>query len=197
MRTEYMHILRSIVNNYQAYVEIAVSLQWQKAKTTYYDASQYGSEVHLAFCTVAFPKGYLQTHFAEAFVQTMFTMMAYSEEWEPDNWAHIPLAERRKHLTQGEALYRTYLCFERLTMQEMDAAEMQSNVHSWFPWAKTEKDSQSPYALLLPDKAKELFSRFSQAEAVLLGGMGGCTPDENWLAIQEDSFLFVSFHCSG
>ena len=82
-------------------------------------------------------------------------------------------------------------------MQEITAAEFQKDVWSWFPWAKTEEMNEK-FAFILPEAAKNMFAEFSQAEAIWLGGVANqCVPDENWLAVQDDAMLHVSFHCSG
>ena len=184
MRKEYMAHLQSIINHYDMYKKIAVPLKWEETKTAYCNASRY--EESLQLYTVQFRQGYLQTNFAEAFVQTMLTVAAYSEEWETDFWAHIDPKERLDSLEKGQPFYSEYFCFERLCMQPMTAKELKDDVRSWFPWAETSEEMKKP------------FSFFSQAEAVWLGGLSDrCTPDENWLAVQDDSFLFIAFHCSG
>ena len=197
MRKEYMTHLKSIINHYDMYKKIAVPLKWEETRTAYCDASQYRREIYLRLYTVQFRKGYLQTNFAEAFVQTMLTMMAYTEEWELDFWAHITPEERLNNLVKGQSFFSEYFCFERLCMQPMTAEELRQDVHSWFPWAETQEELKTKHAFRLPDEAHSMFTDFSRAEAMCLGGLDGCTPDENWLAIQDDAFLFIAFHCSG
>lgn len=197
MQKEYIAVLKRIVNNYEEFKRIAVPLKWADTETAYCDASQYFREVYLRFYSVKFPRGYLQNNFADAFVQMMLTVINFTEEYESDFWTNMSLEERFSTLTKGESYFSEYICFERLGMQEMTAKELQNDVWSWFPWARTKEEMSKPYAYILPDDAKEMFSDFSQAEAVWLGGTKGCTPDENWIAVQDDAFLFVMFHVSG
>lgn len=190
-----MTILKGIVNRFEEYKKIIVNHKWVPAETAYTFSSKH--ESGLTLCTVRFPEGYLQTNFADAFVRTMLTYMSYSEEWNPDGWASFPPEERLCCLTEGEELYKEYLCFEKLRMQEMTPEEFLKDVRGWFPWARTEEELQNPCVVTLPDEAKKIFLRFSKAEALRIGGDDGCAPDENWLAVQDDELLFVSFHCSG
>lgn len=195
MRKAYITQLQSIINHYDKYKEIAVPLQWAETQTAYCDASCYGHEIYLGLYEVRFRKGYLQTHFSEAFVQMMLTMLAYSEEWEPDRWAHIPPEERLNNMIKGEAFYREYLCFEKLRMQPVEAAHLRELVYSCIP-CHTPEEADDPNAFI---EAGRMAANFTQGEAIWLGGLigDGCTPDDNWLAIQDDAFLFISFHCSG
>ncbi|WP_303837882.1 hypothetical protein [Ruminococcus flavefaciens] len=195
MREEYMIHLQNIINHYDKYKEIAVPLKWVETQTDYCDASCYRREQYFRLFSVRFREGYLQTHFPEAFVQTMLTMMSYSEEWEPDCWAHISPEERLKFFVKGEEFYRGYLCFEKLRLQPIAADKFGDTVCSWLP-CKTPEEAEDPNAFI---KAIKMISDFSKSEAIWIGGYvgDGCTPDENWLAIQDDSFLFIAFHCSG
>ena len=130
MRKEYITQLQSIINNYEKYKEIAVPLKWAETQTSYCDASCYRKEVYLGLYTVRFETGYLQEHFSEAFVQMMLTMMAYSEEWEPNSWEHLTPAERHNAFVKAEAFYREYLCFERLHLQPIEAGKFKELIFS-------------------------------------------------------------------
>ena len=198
MRKEYFDTIKNIVSNYEEFKRIAVPLKWAETETAYCDASQYFREVYLYFYSVKFPKGYVQNNFPAAFVQTMLTAMGISEEWENDFWGSMSVQERSYVLTKAEQFYKEYICYERVCLQEMTAAEFQKDVRSWFPWARTKEEMSEKFAYILPEAAKNMFAEFSQAEAIWLGGVANqCVPDENWLAVQDDAMLHVSFHCSG
>ena len=128
----------------------------------------------------------------------MLTAMGISEEWENDFWGSMSVQKRSYVLTKAEQFYKEYICYERVCLQEMTAAEFQKDVWSWFPWARTKEEMSEKFAFILPEVAKNMFAEFSQAEAIWLGGVANqCVPDENWLAVQDDAMLHVSFHCSG
>jgi hypothetical protein len=80
-------------------------------------------------------------------------------------------------------------------LQPIAADKFGDTVCSWLP-CKTPEEAEDPNAFI---KAIKMISDFSKSEAIWIGGYvgDGCTPDENWLAIQGDSFLFIAFHCSG
>ena len=123
--------------------------------------------------------------------------MGINEEWDNDFRESMSFQERSNALTAGE-LYKEYICYERVCLQKMTAAEFQKDVWSWFPWARTKEEKSGKYAFILPDAAKKMFAEYSQAEAIWLGGVvNQCVPDENWIAVQGDSMLHVSLHCSG
>ena len=194
MRKEYITQLQSIINNYEKYKEIAVPLKWAETQTSYCDASRYGHEIYLGLYTVRFEEGYLQSHFSEAFVQMMLTMLSYSEEWEPDRWAHFTPEERLNSLVKGEEFYREYLCFEKLRL-ELITTHLGDLIKTELPY-NTVEEAEDPDAFL---EAHRIATEYSDSEVIWIGGYigDGCTPDENWLAIQDDTFMFVAWHCSG
>ena len=194
MRKEYITHLQSIINNYEKYKEIAVPLKWAETQASYYDASCYREEMYLRLYVVRFCEGYLNSHFPEAFVQMMLTVISCSEEWEPERWAHLTPEERLGSLVTGEKFYREYLCFEKLRLEPV-TTPLGDLIRTELP-CKTLEEAEDPDAYL---EALRIASEFSQSEVIWVGGYigDGCTPDENWLAIQDDTFIFVAWHCSG
>lgn len=194
MRKEYLTQLHNIINHYDRYKEIAVPLKWAETQSSSCDASHYGYELYFRLYTVRFKEGYLQAHFSEAFVQMMLTMLSYSEEWEPDRWAHLTPEERLASLVKGEEFYREYLCFEKLRLEPI-TTPLGDLIRSELP-DKTLEEAEDPDAFL---EAQRIATEYSQSEVIWLGGYigDGCTPDENWLAIQDDTFIFVAWHRSG
>lgn len=177
------------------YNRIAASLKWQQCVSECYDSSQYWREIYLRFYCVSFPEGYVKDCAEEAFVQTLLTVMAYSEGFELNFWAETSAKERAELLDKAEAFYSEYCRFNRIYMEEMSYDELISDIRSWFPWAQNDDERQEPRAHILNDKAEELLNRFSESDAVWIGGSGNV--DENWIAVQGDSVLFVNFRCSG
>ena len=121
-------------------------------------------------------------------------MLSYSEEWEPDRWAHFAPEERLDSLLKGEEFYREYLCFEKLRL-ELIKTPLGDLIKNELPY-NTLEEAENPNAFL---EAHRIASEFSNSDVIWIGGYigDGCTPDENWLAIQDDTFIFVAWHCSG
>lgn len=194
MKEAYLTHLRSIINHYEKYKEIAVPLQWAEAQASYCDASCYREEWYLRLYVMRFSEGWLQAHFPEAFVQMMLTMITCSEEWEPDHWANLTPEERLQYMVKSEAFFREYLCFEKLRLDPIPipCGEV---IRSMLP-CKTPEQAEDPGAF---SEAQRIASEFADSDVIWLGGYigDGCTPDENWLAIQDDTFIFVAYHCSG
>ena len=198
MKKEHLSSLKNIINNYEEFKKIAASLTWVDSEFVCCDASQRFREIALYFFSVKFPNNYLQTNFSNAVVQTMLSVMGEQEEWGYDCWKNMTSDERIESLTRYESFLSDYVCYKRCPMREMTSVEFMTDLRSWIPWAMTKEEECLPYKKLLPESVRAILSEFSQAEVVALGGTDyPFTPDETWIAVQEDAVLFVSFGCSG
>ena len=187
MKSEYMKILKNVVNNYEEYKEIAVPLKWIDSVSNYYYTSR--NETHMHLYTIEFPTGYLKNNFGDAFVQAVLTVMAYTEEFEQNFWKEISIEERKVILNKASRFYGEYICFDRLEMKEMTYGELVQEVFSWFPRADIEKGPN------ISKEVKKVLDMFSGADAVWIGGMDQL--DENWIAVYADTILLINFCCSG
>ena len=198
MKKEHLPSLKNIINNYEEFKKIAASLTWVDSEFVCCDASQPFREIALYFFSVKFPNNYLQTNFFFFFFQTMLSVMVEQEEWGYDCWKNMTSDERIESLTRSESFLSDYVCYKRCPMREMTSVEFMTDLRSWIPWAMTKEEESLPFITIIPERARAIIYDFSHAEVVALGGTDyPFTPDETWIAVQEDAVLFVSFGCSG
>ena len=116
----YTAILRELLESYTRFCEVAVSLDWKNTTVTYTEETK--ADVHQwAFITaVSFPTGYVQTHFAEAYVQTSITHLGCTEEWKPDFYKDWTPDDRLLHLQNFQDEYAGY----QLSLCEMQPQEV-------------------------------------------------------------------------
>jgi len=182
VKISYYNILRSLINNYEQFQIIASNLNWVHTDTEFIDASQRQNEVFWGIHKIHFPKGYVAEYTKEAIVQSLLKVMADDEEWNDDFWEKISYEERLYCLNNAKQLYSEYIRYEKLKLNELCFQDFLDDIHSWG---------------LHDERADQLIAQFYDAEVIVLGGNGYYGPDENWIAIQNDTIVFIEFYCSG
>ncbi len=180
MKISYYNILRSLINNYEQFRIIASNLNWVHIDTEFIDGSQHQNEVFWGIHKIHFPKGYVAEYTKEAIVQSLLKVIADYEEWEDDFWEKISREERLYCLDNGKQLYSGYICYEKLKLNKLSFKNFLDDIHSWG---------------LCDERAEQSICQFPDAEVIALGS-NGYGPDENWIAIQDDTIVFVEFYCS-
>ena len=189
MRDTYRAILEELLLHYEQFSALAAALEWQHADNfcmeTALDAQR---NLHLNVYTVAFPPGYVQTHFTEAFVQMLLTVIAMQEEWDPAAvWGSSTAEARRRFL--NDELHTQHLLFSG-RLRDMEPAEFAEHVFTCAIGCERKWVSER-----LDDAAKAMIDRFSGGWHLAVGALSRCTPCEsNWLAMQGDEFLFVTYY---
>ncbi len=181
MKILYYNVLRSLINNYEQFRNIASNLNWVHTDTEFIDVSQRQNEVFWGIHEICFSKGYVAEYTKEAVVQSLLKAMADNEEWEDNFWEKLSLEERLYCLDNGKQLYSEYVCYKKLKLNLLSFQDFLDDIHSWG---------------LHDDRAEQFICQFSDADIIALGG-NGYGPDENWIAIQDDTIVFVEFYCSG
>lgn len=196
MKESYYENIKSIVNNYDKYSEIAANLDWQKAMTAWHSVSH--SECSVSIYINKYSAGYIQNNFERAFVQMILTIMGINEEWDEDYWELMPVEERRECLDIAVDFYKPYVCFDRICMQVMSSEEVKKDILSWFPfWNDSKTRVTGKYNHLSREEIEKLFFESVSENAMLLGGTVNAFEEENWLIIDGDMIMFVTFGCSG
>jgi len=182
MQKPFIEALQGIINDFDRCKEIAVPLPWAETQSRHCDLTHpVRSNELLDVYSVRFEAGYLQTHFPEAYVQTMLARMAYDEEWELDFWAHMSSEERRHCLVKAEDFYREYLCLEQQPLQSVDQASWEDTIR----WVSEDWIAEGS------GEAQGLLLEFSRAEVVRMVCSRGL--DEIWLAMQDNALLFAIY----
>lgn len=111
----YIDTLKKIVNHYDYYRNIAVNLEWTEFSSEYYDwYKKY--PIGMFISIIHFSENYVKENFEQAYVQTVFTYMAYMEDSEED-FRNIPSSELLKYMTQAKNFYAGYMTYRELRMK--------------------------------------------------------------------------------
>ena len=113
-------ILREILESYERFSEVAVSLDWKNTTVTHIEETKADSHQWAFITAVCFPTGYVQTHFAEAYVQASITHLGCTEEWGSDFYKEWTPEDRLLHLQSFLNEYTGY----KLSLNEMQPQEV-------------------------------------------------------------------------
>ena len=139
-------ILRELLSQFERFSETAVSLEWKNTTVTHIEETK--ADVHQwAFITaVCFPAGYVQAHFAEAFVQTSITHLGCTEELGPDFYKDRTPEDKLQHLQGFPDEYTGY----RLSLTEMQSEQV---AHELTDHCKNPAVAESIFPLLKNGKS--------------------------------------------
>ena len=115
-------ILRELLEDHERFSEIAVSLPWAETTVTYIQETKAHPHQWAFITAVRFPQGYVNAHFAEAYVQTRITHLSCTEEWGADSYKDWTPEEKRLHLQSFQSEY-TGFKLDLSTMQAEDVAK--------------------------------------------------------------------------
>ena len=152
------------------------------------------SNHHLNFIAVDFEKGFVEKHFDEAIVQMMIMFISVAEDWSPhDGWKNMTVQERLESFEKARYLYEGYVGSPEVWAldEEMSPQEFEENVFTCCKnWDRSYIESK------IPDEAKAMLERISGGRHFRLGNAQGnfCGLYTDWLAVNEDSFLFVYYY---
>lgn len=175
----YMDGLSRLINHYEHFKDIAVSLEWGEVVSEHHDFSvRYPIGFHAHICT--FSEGYLAAHFEEAFVQTMLLVTAWYEEWAWDFW-DMSYEERMHCLTNGAELYQECIHFPAMRLPEVTTKEILAEILSF-----------QQINAKFPEESIRLIESFGDTPAVDLGSTS-VNPDYTWICTKGDTILLVCF----
>ncbi|MDE6425311.1 MAG: hypothetical protein K2K89_04125 [Ruminococcus sp.] len=172
----YIDILKQIVNNYERYKSIAVNLEWTEFNSRYYEWFNHHVGIFVTVCD--FPKGYVKNNFEQAYVQTVLTYMAYSEEFKED-FRNTPSDELLKYMTQAKDFYAIYMTYEELRMKSVTEDYLIQQI-KWHTGdddiPESEINSVIPYLV--------------GAENIEIGGCF-CCYDHTFISIKDNSIMII------
>lgn len=172
----YIDILKKIVNNYKYYKDIAINLEWIKADSKYYDwYKKY--PIGMFANIINFPENYVKNNFERAYVQTVLTGMAWSEEWEQDFW-NIPFSERLKYMIQAENFYAGYMTYRELRMKPVTEEHLINEIR----W-------HASYDSVSESEINSVVSYVIGAENIELGG--SYSSDHTFISIKNNSIMIT------
>ncbi|MBR5362812.1 MAG: hypothetical protein IK134_05770 [Oscillospiraceae bacterium] len=101
-------ILRALLENSDYFSEIAVRLDWKDAAVSHIEETKFHPRQWAFITAVRFPAEYVQTHFAEAYVQARITHLGCTEEWKADFYKDLTADEKRQHLQYFQSEYTEF-----------------------------------------------------------------------------------------
>ena len=172
----YIDILKQIVNNYECYKNIAVNLEWAEIQSSGYNwYKKYPVGIYGIICE--FPEGYIKDNFEQAYVQTVLSQMAYSEEFE-DDFRNIPSSELLKYMTQYEYSYACYMSYDELRMKSVTEDYLIQQIK----WHAGEND--------IPESdINSVISYVIGAENIEIGG--SYCEDHTFISIKNNSIMII------
>ncbi|MCM1357738.1 MAG: hypothetical protein NC205_04020, partial [Prevotella sp.] len=165
-----------IVNNYERYKNIAVNLEWTEFNSKYYDwFKKYPVGIFVTVCD--FPENYVKNNFEQAYVQTVLTYMAYSEEFKED-FRNTPSNELLKYMTQAKDFYAIYMTYEELRMKSVTEDYLIQQIK----WHTGDDD--------IPESdINSVIPYLTGAENIEIGG--SYLSDNTFISIKDNSIMLI------
>ena len=113
-------VLCEFLDNFERFSEIALSLDWKSTAVSHIEETKSHQHQRAFVTAVRFPTGYVQTHFAEAYVQASITHLGCTEEWGSDFYKEWTPEDRLLHLQSFLDEYTGY----KLSLNEMQPQEV-------------------------------------------------------------------------
>ncbi len=170
--------LNSIIGNYKNFAQIAMEIPWfpvEEQHENWFKTYPLGIYVNL----VHFPKGYVGTHFCEAFVRTALCAIAAGEEWDKEFW-DISIEERKECLygEKSEMLYGCYVNFRDVRLQVCTEEHLRKEIN-WFAGEN---------GISIEEQEKYL----AYAKDATILELGGCySGDYTYLVVEGDTLLLI------
>lgn len=183
MAENIIRALKKIVNDYEAYSEIACSLEWKKCRTENFFV-YCGGESCYDFQKVIFDEDIDFENPDDYIVQFFLQWTQYGEEWESDFWKELPYEWRKDFLKNASELYKGYITFGRHCFQEIKFDEFEKGVLSW--GLNRAENPLSGY---------DFIRQFEHCKIISMGG--DYFPDEYWMGMDKKQILLINFYCTG
>ncbi len=170
-------LFKSVVSNYNVFCSIAENIEWIKIKETHKDWFKI-YPLGIFVNDYEFPKGYIQNNIVSAYVRTVLCDIAFSEKWDKDFW-NIQKKERKRYLTEGILLYKSYAILKEVRFIERDWEYLACEIEYFATRNKIPVLEQKRY-----------IDKFENAKVIEIGGW--CN-DFVYMAVKKDFMLIV--HC--
>ena len=117
-------VLCELLEHFERFSEIALSLDWKSTTVSHIEETKSHQHQRAFVTAVRFPTGYVQTHFAEAYVQARITHLCCTEELGADFYKDRTAEEKRLHLQSFQNEYTGFKLNLRPVQAEDIAQEL-------------------------------------------------------------------------